>query len=127
VLVSHVDFDPGEDDGILVPQHQRICDVLRRRGVPEADIVVVGSRHRVARDEAVSLAAWLPAEHPARVMVVTNDYHTRRARMSYFPFFHLPFSHLFRRTGLIPPEVVPESVVHAKKRGTGLAMQRLRN
>jgi uncharacterized SAM-binding protein YcdF (DUF218 family) len=87
VLVSHVDFEPGEDKGILGPQHKRICEVLRRRGVPEEDILVLGNRHRTTHDEAVSLADWLPEASTKRVIVVTNDYHTRRARWIFGQVF----------------------------------------
>jgi len=87
VLVSHVDFEPGEDTGILGPQHQRICKVLKIRGVPAVDIILIGNRHRTTHDEAATLAAWLPNLSTNRVIVVTNDFHTRRARWIFGQVF----------------------------------------
>jgi uncharacterized SAM-binding protein YcdF (DUF218 family) len=87
ILVSHVDFEPGENGGILGPQHDRVCKVLRLRGVPAEDIIVLGNRHRTTHDEAVSLAAWLSEAGVNRVIVVTNDFHTRRARWIFEQVF----------------------------------------
>jgi uncharacterized SAM-binding protein YcdF (DUF218 family) len=87
VLVSHVDFPPGGDDGIVKPQHKTVCEVLRRRGVPEQNITVLGHRNRVTYDEATSLATYLSAAPQARVLVVTSNYHTRRARWIFRQVF----------------------------------------
>jgi len=87
VLVSHVDFEPGEDAGILKPQHARISAMLRVRGVPAEDIILVGNRNRTTHDEAVALAAWLPEASASRVIVVTSAFHTRRARWIFGQVF----------------------------------------
>ena len=61
--VPRVYFEPGMDDGVLMPHHKTVCEVLRRRGVPEKDVVLLGSGLRTTYDEANCLRSYL-AESP---------------------------------------------------------------
>jgi uncharacterized SAM-binding protein YcdF (DUF218 family) len=81
-------YESGLADGVLVPasagftdmHHDPMCLALLRKGVREQAIVVM--EHRVAntRDEALALEEFLAFHPDARVAVVTNHYHTRRAK-----------------------------------------------
>ena len=60
--------------------NQRTRRVLTAAGVPEEAITPIATEVRSTYDEALVAADWL-REHPGRnLMVITNDYHTRRAR-----------------------------------------------
>lgn len=80
VLVSRSHFEPEADDGILLPEYKAIREALLRRGIPAANIITLGESNRTTYDEALALRAYLGAAAPARVLVVTSDYHTRRAQ-----------------------------------------------
>lgn len=80
VLVSRVADSPAVEEGLAIPTHDVIRAVLRVRDVPEANIVVLDTPCSTTRDEAVTLARYLEREPSATVLVVTNDFHTRRAR-----------------------------------------------
>jgi uncharacterized SAM-binding protein YcdF (DUF218 family) len=79
-LVSHVKPSAEDGDDLLFVEHEVTSAVLRKRGLRPEQIVVLGHDHLTTYDEACSLGDFL-REHPkAKVLVVTNDYHTRRAR-----------------------------------------------
>lgn len=54
--------------------------VLKARGVSEKDVQVLPGEIGSTADEARALAVWLKQQPEARVTVVTNGFHTRRAR-----------------------------------------------
>ena len=54
--------------------------MLLLRGVPKEDIQVFPGEHDTTYDEACSLAEFLRRQGPVRVLVVTSDFHMRRAR-----------------------------------------------
>jgi len=80
VLVAAVAPTPPVLDRIIPPYHELNRQVLIRRGVPAADVVILPGAAATTYDEAVALAAFLQKRPHARVLVVTNDYHTRRSR-----------------------------------------------
>ncbi len=57
-----------------------IRDVLKARGVADADILVLDGEVTSTRDEAGALARFLDDHPGSSVAVVTTTYHTRRAR-----------------------------------------------
>lgn len=79
-LVTHVASSPEVEQKILPPEHEVAIRILRHRGVPGGDILLLGRNNRSTYDEAVALAEFLASAPDARVLVVTNHYHTRRAR-----------------------------------------------
>ncbi len=97
VLVPTVMASPDVDDGLTAPEHEVMRQVLLKRGVPAEAIVLLPGDVNSTADEARSLKRYLD-EHPGRrVAVVTNDYHTRRARHIFhtelgaeLPFFAAP-------------------------------------
>jgi uncharacterized SAM-binding protein YcdF (DUF218 family) len=80
VLVPRARTSPQEHPSVMPPMHEVIRRVLRHRGVAEADIVVLDQPVSHTFDEAASLAAFLKSRPAAAVIVVTNDFHSRRAR-----------------------------------------------
>ncbi len=80
VLISCSHFEPEHDDGILLPEYKAVREALLRRDIPAANILTLGANSRTTYDEAIALRAYLGTGSSARVLVVTSDYHTRRAR-----------------------------------------------
>jgi uncharacterized SAM-binding protein YcdF (DUF218 family) len=75
------------DYGVALPREEDINLVmLRHDGVPEAAIVVYGQYVLSTVEEAEALRAALhttPAKPPARLLLVTSPFHTRRARLVF--------------------------------------------
>jgi uncharacterized SAM-binding protein YcdF (DUF218 family) len=80
VLLSHLPDLQNDDAGMTPPEYEISRAVLLRRGVPAADIAMVGRNNRTTYHEALALAAFLSPLPETRVLVVTSNYHTRRAR-----------------------------------------------
>ncbi len=99
VLVPTVKAAPDGEDGLVPSDHELMRRVLLARGVPAAVIVLLPGEVDSTADEARSLKRYL-AENPGRtVAVVTNNFHTRRARRIFrseldgaadLPFFAAP-------------------------------------
>lgn len=69
-----------EQLGYRVPDRTQIkIDILAALGVPRERIGVFGKASLNSRDEARGLAEFLKGEK-ARVIIVTNSYHSRRAK-----------------------------------------------
>lgn len=67
-------------DGIAVSESEMIRRVLLKSGVPEEVIIELHDFVDSTQSEAESLASYLHEYPNLGVAVVTNDYHTRRAR-----------------------------------------------
>jgi uncharacterized SAM-binding protein YcdF (DUF218 family) len=80
VLVAKTMLSPAEIDGIVPPCHVINRRVLLSRGVAAAEVTILPGAAASTYDEAAALAAFLRDKPYARVLVVTNDYHTRRSR-----------------------------------------------
>lgn len=80
VLVSHVRISPSVLDGSQLPDDQIVRRILVARGVPEDAISIIGQENASTYDEARALDTLLEAMPDARVLVLTNDFHTRRTR-----------------------------------------------
>jgi uncharacterized SAM-binding protein YcdF (DUF218 family) len=72
---------PEAEDGSYPREEAITKEVLLARGVGEADIVFLPGRVcEHTGDEARSLGEFLDAHPGARVAVVTNSFHTKRAK-----------------------------------------------
>jgi uncharacterized SAM-binding protein YcdF (DUF218 family) len=71
-------------EGVMLSELEITRQVLRHRGVPEESIRIL-SRGEITStaDEARELASFLATCPQATVTVVTNGFHTRRARMVF--------------------------------------------
>jgi uncharacterized SAM-binding protein YcdF (DUF218 family) len=83
VLVPGVRLSPDQEDGLTPPEDEVIRRVLHARGVPDEAVVTLPGKVANTRDEARALARFLEAEPETSVAVVTNGFHTRRARMLF--------------------------------------------
>jgi uncharacterized SAM-binding protein YcdF (DUF218 family) len=80
VLVPRTGASPAETGRVLPPSHEIICRVLALRGVPERDILIVEGQGNSTYGDMVALARFVESSPAARVLVVTDGYHTRRTR-----------------------------------------------
>jgi uncharacterized SAM-binding protein YcdF (DUF218 family) len=67
-------------DLLAPPEPRLVRRVLVARGVPEGRVVTLPGEVASTFDEAHALGRFLDAHPDATVAVVTDDYHTRRAR-----------------------------------------------
>lgn len=82
VLVPGMETGKLSAMGLTPTQTQLFTGVLRREGVPDSAVSVLqtpGGTTSTTDDVAV-LRAWLRRTHARRVIAVTTDYHSRRAR-----------------------------------------------
>jgi uncharacterized SAM-binding protein YcdF (DUF218 family) len=79
-LIAEIAPSADEIDGIVPPCHEVNRDVLVKRGVAAANVAILPAAAASTYDEARALATFLKTEPRARVIVVTNDCHTRRSR-----------------------------------------------
>jgi uncharacterized SAM-binding protein YcdF (DUF218 family) len=80
VLVPAVKSDPEVEAGIMLPEQEVIRRVLLARGVPAESIILLSGEVSSTQDEAQALAEFLQTQPESTVAVVTNGFHTRRAR-----------------------------------------------
>jgi uncharacterized SAM-binding protein YcdF (DUF218 family) len=80
VLLSKAQQLPNEEEGSMPGYNEIDRSVLVARGVPEANISVIGQPCQSTFDEAQALASFLAASPPATVLIVTSDFHSRRSR-----------------------------------------------
>jgi uncharacterized SAM-binding protein YcdF (DUF218 family) len=66
--------------GVVPAHHEMVRMALIQRGVSAGDIVILPSESSTTFDDVRALAAFLKQHPAARVALVTNDFHTRRAR-----------------------------------------------
>jgi uncharacterized SAM-binding protein YcdF (DUF218 family) len=78
---------------------------LESFGVPAASVVKLSHRADNTRDEAIEVTKLVAAHHWKRVLVVTSNYHARRARFIYGRA--LPSSVTFRVSGARDSEFDP--------------------
>ncbi len=72
---------PSQDAGDpFLPSEEIVRRVLIERGVAPSDIHVLPGPVATTYDEATALAVFLCQRPEARVLVVTDSYHTRRSR-----------------------------------------------
>jgi uncharacterized SAM-binding protein YcdF (DUF218 family) len=82
-LVPTVRLSLENEAGLAPSESELIRSVLRARGVREEEIVTLPGEVDSTRDEARGLKQFLDSEPDATVAVVTNGFHTRRARMLF--------------------------------------------
>ena len=80
VLVTTAMSLPETEDGTRPHEQEITHRILRLRGVPEEGITVLPGEISSTFDEARVLAAFLRDRPDSTVAVVTNGFHTRRAR-----------------------------------------------
>ncbi len=71
---------PENENGIYPPEDRLTAQVLLRTGVPQEALIRLDAVCSSTRDEARALAEFLRVRPGTTAAVVTNGYHTRRAR-----------------------------------------------
>ncbi|MEX2581699.1 MAG: YdcF family protein [Gemmatimonadota bacterium] len=82
VVIAHAAETRATLIGAFPNESDVAFDVLRRSGVPDSAVVVLTSKSGVSStaDEGVELRRYLERTDADTVLVVTNGFHTRRAR-----------------------------------------------
>ena len=80
VLVPQLRLTADARDGIVPGDSELIRRVLEQRGVPADKIIALAGEENSTFDEATALNRFLDDHPDATVAIVTNDFHTRRAR-----------------------------------------------
>jgi uncharacterized SAM-binding protein YcdF (DUF218 family) len=95
--------------GRMLRQNSSLADLmahdLQQFGVPAASILKLSHRAENTRDEAIEVARFIEPHHWRRVLVVTSNYHARRARFIYGRI--LPSGVSFRVSGARDSEFDP--------------------
>jgi uncharacterized SAM-binding protein YcdF (DUF218 family) len=79
-LASRVKPLPGMADDDELSCNENIRRVMLKQGVPREKFITLPGAATTTFDEAQALAAFLETHADAKVLIVTNHYHTRRAR-----------------------------------------------
>ncbi|RME72560.1 MAG: YdcF family protein [Verrucomicrobia bacterium] len=69
--------------GFMTPGEDIATHVILNRGVPKEAFEILTTPVRSTYDEAVSVAAWAREHGATRLLVVTDPFHTRRARWAF--------------------------------------------
>jgi uncharacterized SAM-binding protein YcdF (DUF218 family) len=103
--------------GRMLRQNVSLAEImahdLQQFGVPAASIVKLSLRADNTREEAVEAARLIEARHWKRVIVVTSNYHARRARFIYGRI--LPASVTFRISAARDSEFDPANWWHTRR------------
>ncbi len=80
VLVTDVHLRPTDRMGLTQPERRVTEQILVKQGVPKNAIVAVGKSVTTTFDEALAVRDWARDNDAKRLLVVTEIFHTRRAR-----------------------------------------------
>jgi len=80
VLVPRARASNDTADGIVPPSHDIVAAVMECRGISSEKVVILPGESGSTFDDATALATFLETQPAARVTIVTNGFHTRRAR-----------------------------------------------
>lgn len=83
VLVSRVAEGPAPSAGPWPAPHEITQRVLVSRGVPPERIELLSLPHSNTFEEAIAVGQFLSAHPGATITIVTNHFHTRRARWAF--------------------------------------------
>jgi uncharacterized SAM-binding protein YcdF (DUF218 family) len=80
VLVSNIQLGKAERLGLVPSNTEQNRDVLRKLGVPETAIVIIGENNSSTQQEAVAVRQWALQSQAKRIIVPTELFATRRTR-----------------------------------------------
>lgn len=83
LLVVRMRRSPAVEAGLFPPHHEMYRRVLLHEGVAEKDIQLIGDACDSTFDEAAAVGEWLEQHPSATLTVVTDHFHTRRARFIF--------------------------------------------
>jgi uncharacterized SAM-binding protein YcdF (DUF218 family) len=79
-LATQVKNPPGVADDDELACNENIRRIMRHQGIPSDRFLTLPGEATTTFDEAQALAAFLETRPDAKVLIVTNHYHTRRAK-----------------------------------------------
>jgi uncharacterized SAM-binding protein YcdF (DUF218 family) len=80
VLIMNVRSNNTEVLGITRPEAEIEREILLKNGVTSEAISAVGDGVQSTRDESQAVRKWVAQNHPARIIITTDIFHTRRVR-----------------------------------------------
>ncbi len=80
VLVAKINNLLPADEDLVPPAEEIVRRVIVSRGIPAEDVIILPDCATTTFDEAKALAFFRGINPEARVLIVTNHCHTRRAR-----------------------------------------------
>jgi uncharacterized SAM-binding protein YcdF (DUF218 family) len=80
ILVSNIQFGKAERLGLVPSNTELNSGVLRKLGVPEAAIVIIGENNSSTQQEAVAVREWALQSQAKRIIVPTELFAARRTR-----------------------------------------------
>ncbi len=83
VLIPETDVNADVTDGIKPQTAEVLRRILLHRGISNAKVLCLTGASRTTFEDATALSAYLETRPQDRVIVVTNAFHTRRARFIF--------------------------------------------
>ncbi len=83
VLIPETDANADVTDGIKPQTAEVLRRILLQRGIPTDKVLCLEGASRTTFEDATALSAYLETRPQDRVIVVTNAFHTRRARFIF--------------------------------------------
>jgi len=80
ILLAQPQLSPTAEMGLTQPEADVAWQVLRRKGVPDEAVQMIGSNVTSTLDEARAIKVWAQQNKPGTLLVPTDVFHTRRAR-----------------------------------------------
>jgi uncharacterized SAM-binding protein YcdF (DUF218 family) len=80
ILYTDVQPSPAEELGIVPTEPEQTRRILASNGVPDSAMILVGTNVANTFDEAVAVRDWVGRTGTRSVVIVTDWFHTRRAR-----------------------------------------------
>lgn len=80
ILYMNVQLDPAEALGIIPPEGEQTRRILSSNNVPESAMTAIGTNVTSTYDESRAVRAWVRKTGAKSVVIVTDLFHTRRAR-----------------------------------------------
>lgn len=80
ILYTDVRPKPAEEMGITPRQEELTRRILLSDNVPATDMTLIGTNVASTYDESCALRAWIEKSGAKSIVIVTEPFHTRRAR-----------------------------------------------
>jgi uncharacterized SAM-binding protein YcdF (DUF218 family) len=83
ILYMDVQLTPTAELGITLPEREATRRMLLSNGVPESAMETIGNSVANTYDESQAVRAWMDKTGAKSIVIPTDIFHTRRARMIF--------------------------------------------
>ena len=85
IVISQAELSPAVEMGIYLGSTKAAVSIMKQLDIPDSNIVVIDFPGGVTstRDEAKALQAYVEKKSIKKVIIVTNEFHSRRARFIF--------------------------------------------